>query len=137
MSATLPEVILKTTNCHHDAHSLQSFLLNQYARFKQFTINLLKTLFFEIAFVKDNYGPGLSLVTDLQISKKRKLPVDTPSNFIVNSWQKVIDNQEINQSHAYELCVLLVLKDRLQSGDIFDYASQLKILVSLLILIVF
>ena len=111
-------------NIDHDAHSLQSFLLNQYARFKQFTINLLKTLSFEIAFVKDNFGPGLSLVTDLQIGKKRKFPVDAPSNFIVNSWQKVIDNQEINQSHAYELCVLLVLKDRLQSGDIFVKNSR-------------
>jgi hypothetical protein len=111
-------------NIDHDAHSLQSFLLNQYARFKQFTINLLKTLSFEIAFVKDNFGPGLSLVIDLQIGKKRKFPVDAPSNFIVNSWQKVIDNQEINQSHAYELCILLVLKDRLQSGDIFVKNSR-------------
>ena len=106
---------LKNTN--QDVYSLQSFLLNQYARFKQFTINLLKTLSFEIAFVKDNFGSGLSLVTALQIGKKRKFPDDAPNNFIVNSWQKVIDNQEINQSHAYELCVLLVLKDRLQSGD--------------------
>ena len=113
-------------NSNQDTYSYQTFLLNQYTRFKQFTINLLKTLSFEIAFVKDNFGSGLSLVIDLQTGKKRKFPVDAPSNFIVNSWQKVIDNQEINQSHAYELCVLLVLKDRLQSGDVFDYASQLK-----------
>ena len=109
------EFFLKNSN--QDTYSYQTFLLNQYARFKQFTINLLKTLSFEIAFVKDNFGSGLSLVTDLQIGKKRKFPDDAPSNFIVNSWQKVIDNQEINQSHAYELCVLMVLKDRLQSGD--------------------
>ena len=74
--------------------------------------------------MKDNFGPGLSLLTDLQTGKKRKFPDDAPSNFIVNSWQKVIDNQEINQSHAYELCVLMVLKDRLQSGDVFVKSSR-------------
>ena len=126
---------LKNTN--QDVYSLQSFLLNQYARFKQFTINLLKTLSFEIAFVKDNFGSGLSLVTALQIGKKRKFPDDAPNNFIVNSWQKVIDNQEINQSHAYELCVLMVLKDRLQSGDRRTEMFSLKALVSLPILIAF
>ena len=111
-------------NSNQDTYSYQTFLLNQYARFKQFTINLLKTLSFEIAFVKDNFGPGLSLVTDLQTGKKRKFPDDAPSNFIVNSWQKIINNQEINQSHAYELCVLMVLKDRLQSGDVFVKSSR-------------
>jgi len=111
-------------NSNQDTYSYQTFLLNQYARFKQFTINLLKTLSFEIAFVKDNFGPGLSLLTDLQTGKKRKFPDDAPSNFIVNSWQKIINNQEINQSHAYELCVLMVLKDRLQSGDVFVKNSR-------------
>ena len=124
-------------NSNQDTYSYQTFLLNQYARFKQFTINLLKTLSFEIAFVKDNFGPGLSLLTDLQTGKKRKFPDDAPSNFIVNSWQKVIDNQEINQSHAYELCVLMVLKDRLQSGDRRTGMFSLKALVSLQISIAF
>ena len=121
-------IILKITHKHPlTSNSQLSFLVSQYARFKQFTINFLKAVSFEIAFSKDNFGPGLALVIDLQTSKKRKFPDDAPTNFITQSWQKIINLHQTNQTQAYELCVLSVLKDRLQSGDVFDYASQLKL----------
>ena len=44
-------------------------------------------------------------------------------NFITNSWMNLIDQFEYTQPQAYELCVLLVLKDRLNSGDVFTKTS--------------
>ena len=118
-------VILKITRKHSiTSNSQLSFLVSQYARFKQFTINFLKAITFEIAFSKDNFGPGLALVKDLQIGKKRKFPDDAPTNFVTQSWQKVINLQELNQTQAYELCVLSILRERLQSGDIFVKHSR-------------
>ena len=105
-------------------HTQLYFLFKQYARFKQFTVHFLSTLTFEIAFAKDYFGNGLNLLIQLQKGNKRKLPNDVSMNFITNSWMNLIDQFEYTQPQAYELCVLSVLKDRLNSGDVFDYASQ-------------
>ena len=102
-------------------HTQLYFLHRQYARFKQFTVHFLSTLTFEIAFAKDYFGNGLNLLIQLQKGNKRKLPNDVSMNFITNSWMNLIDQFECTQTQAYELCVL---KDRLNSGDVFDYASQ-------------
>lgn len=100
------------------------FLLNQYARFKQFTSHFLKELSFEVAFSKDNFGTALKLVIELQTGVKRKLPKDAPTNFINQSWQKLVANGDNIQTQAYELCVLSVLRDRLLSGDVFVKFSR-------------
>ena len=105
-------------------HTQLYFPYKQYARFKQFTVHFFTTLTFEIAFAKDYFGSGLNLLIQLQQGNKRKLPNDVSMNFITNSWMNLIDQFEYTQPQAYELCVLSILKDRLNSGDIFDYVSQ-------------
>jgi len=102
-------------------HTQLYFLYKQYARFKQFTVHFLTTLSFEIAFAKDYFGDGLKLLIELQQGTKRKLPTDVSKNFITNTWMNLIDQFEYTQPQAYELCVLSILKDRLNSGDVFDY----------------
>ena len=105
-------------------HTQLYFLFKQYARFKQFTVHFLSTLTFEIAFAKDYFGSGLNLLIQLQKGNKRKLPNDVSMNFITNSWMNLIDQFEYTQPQAYELCVLSVLKDRLNSGDVFVKNSR-------------
>ena len=105
-------------------HTQLYFLYKQYARFKQFTAHFLEVLTFEIAFAKDYFGSGLSLLIQLQKGNKRKLPNDVSMNFITNSWMNLIDQFEYTQTQAYELCVLSVLKDRLNSGDVFVKNSR-------------
>lgn len=100
------------------------FLLKTYPRFKQFTPHLLRVLDFKVAFSKDNFGSGLDLVTELQNGIKRKLPESAPTHFITQSWQKVVVIEKMLQAPAYELCVLSVLNDRLQSGDVFVELSR-------------
>lgn len=100
------------------------FLLEAYPRFKQFTVRFLATLVFEIAFAKDNFDKGLELLIELQNGSRRKLPDNASKNFITTSWMKLIEQCEPNEPQAYELCVLSVLKDRLQSGDVFVENSR-------------
>lgn len=100
------------------------FLVDYYPRFKSFSARFLKIIDFDIAFTKDNFGKALSLVKELQVGQKKKLPADAPTNFITQSWQKLVFNNNSIQSNAYELCVLSVLKDRLQSGDVFVKFSR-------------
>ncbi len=113
-------IILKMTKPAHQTPLF--FLLKVYGRFKQFTPGFLKILDFNVAFSKDNFSNGLKTVTDLQTTGKRKLPKDAATNFITQSWDKLIKTDESPQ--AYELCVLSVLRDRLLSGDVFVNFSR-------------
>lgn len=100
------------------------FLVKSYSRFKQFTPKFFKTIDFKIAFTKDNFDKGLSLVKEIQCGNKRKIPSSAPTNFVNQTWQKMVfDGNEIQQQ-AYELCVLSVLRDRLLSGDVFAELSR-------------
>jgi TnpA family transposase len=114
--------------------SYLSFLKSFYPTMKQFTANLLAKMDFRVAFTKDNFDSALTLVKDLQTGKKRKMPQDAPMNFINSNWQKtVVQNQMIHQQN-YELCVLSMLKDRLQSGDVYlDLSRKFTNLESLLL----
>ncbi len=100
------------------------FLLKSYARFKQFTPKLLKTIKFKFAYDKDYLDKALILVRELQNGLKKKLPESAPANFISPSWQKVVYENGSIQNQAYELCVILLLRDRLQSGDIYVEYSR-------------
>lgn len=115
-------VVLKITKPVHQTPLF--FLLKVYGRFRQFTPEFLKILDFNVAFSKDNFSNGLKAVTDLQTTGKRKLPKDAPTNFITQSWDKLIKGDESQQPQAYELCVLSVLRDRLLSGDVFVNSSR-------------
>jgi hypothetical protein len=63
-------------------------------------------------------------VKELQSGMKRKIPESAPTNFISQTWQKVVFEGDSIQNQAYELCVLLVLRDRLLSGDVFIELSR-------------
>jgi len=111
-----------------------AFLSNHYYSIKQFSRELLSTFQFKVAFTKDNFEDALLLVKDLQNDRKKKIPQNAPMNFISTNWHKVmIQDGKINQQN-YELCVLHVLKERLQSGDVYlDLSRKFTSLESLLI----
>lgn len=111
-----------------------SFLSGYYSSIKQFSLRFLSVFQFNIAFTKDNFIEGLDLVKNLQTNRKMKIPQNAPINFVSSNWQKVvIQDGKINQ-HNYELCVLAVLKERLQSGDVYlDLSRRFTSLESLLI----
>ena len=114
--------------------SYLSFLKNSYPTMKQFTPKLLAKFDFKLAFTKDNFDSALTLVKNLQTGKKRKIPQDAPTNFMSTNWQKItVQGGAIHQQN-YELCVLSLLKDRLQSGDVYvDLSRKFANLESLLL----
>ena len=130
----IQEILQILTNKPLKTTSYLSFLKNYYPLMKQFTPNLLTKLDFKVAFTKDNFETALTLVKDLQSSKKKKLPQDAPMNFVSSNWQKIIIQDGIIDQKNYELCVLSLLKDRLQSGDVYvDLSRKFTNLESLLI----
>ena len=115
-------------------YSHLAFLKNSYSTMKQFTPNLLAKFDFKVAFTKDNFDSALTLVKDLQTGKKRKIPQDAPMNFVSANWQKIVVQGGRVHQQNYELCVLSLLKDRLQSGDVYlDLSRKFTNLESLLL----
>ncbi len=111
-----------------------SFLKNYYLSMKEFSARLLFNMEFKTAFTKDNFDKALNLVKDLQSNRKRKIPQDAPMNFISTNWQKVVIHEGKIDQQNYELCVLSILKERLQSGDVYlDLSRKFTSLESLLI----
>lgn len=100
------------------------FLVGFYHRFRSFSINFFKTLDFEIAFNKDNFGEALDMVMQVQMGNRKKYPNNVAINFITQTWGKQVFNESGLQPMAFELCVLSVLRDRLQSGDVFVKFSR-------------
>lgn len=105
---------------HPTRHSKLSFLAKRYGFFKQFTPYLLGQIVFQHGFTGDDFDKALDLVIELQQGSRRKLPPAPPSNFIKPLWRKFAYNTETGWDRAgYELSVLVTLRDRLRSGDVF------------------
>jgi TnpA family transposase len=115
-------IILKNNKVIHQTHLF--FLLNWHQRFRSFVPNFLKTLNFEMAFLKDNFSTALALIAHLQNGTIKKIPQNAPTNFITQSWEKLIISNINTETKVYELCVLSVLRDRLLSGDVFVRLSR-------------
>jgi hypothetical protein len=114
--------------------SWHSFIPGHYASLKRFSLKLLSTFQFKVAFTKDNFETALNLVKNLQNDRKKKIPQDAPMNFIGTNWQKIIIQDGKIHQQNYELCVLHVLKERLKSGDVYlDLSRKFTSLESLLI----
>lgn len=130
----IQDALRMLTEKQQKTYSHLSFLRYSYPTMKQFTPNLLAKFDFKVAFTKDNFDSALTLVKDLQNGKKRKIPQDAPMNFVSANWQKIILQRGTIHQQSYELCVLSLLKDRLQSGDVYvDLSRKFTNLESLLL----
>jgi len=111
-------------------HTYLYYLTNYYTNLIQFTPNLLKTIDFHTAHAKDAFEKVLGILTEIQTGKRRRLPEDTPVDFISPSWHKLIfenekeEQQVFPQRQPYELCALANLRDKLRSGDVFVHLSR-------------
>lgn len=108
-------------------HSHLTFLAKRYSLFKQFTPRLLAQISFQHGFTGDDFPAALELVAELQAGRRRKLPAALPTGFLKPTWRKLVvaeDSPEPDVRHAYELCVLSTLRDRLRSGDVYVAPSH-------------
>jgi len=68
---------------------------------------------------------ALSIVKDLNESKKVNLPDDIEVNFTNKKWRKIIENKSgPEKRHYYEISVLNEMKNKIRSGDISVLRSK-------------
>lgn len=102
------------------------FLVTRYRTIKSFSVAILERFTFIHAFSGDDFEQALTLVGEWQSGRRRKLPDELPTKFLLPSWTPFVQptGEPVNRT-AYELSVLSRLRDRLRSGDVYvDYSRK-------------
>ena len=95
-----------------------------YNRVRRFSSKLLTILQFQARGNDSGLLTALSLVHEVHLGRRRKLPIDAPTDFIPEPWLPyVLEEQEIDRRY-YELAALWLLRQQLRSGDIYIPQSR-------------
>ena len=100
-------------------------LKTRFRYLKQYTPLFLEQLEFKSTAANDSLIQAISVLKKLNLSKKRKIPKDSPIDFIPKRFDDYVINgsQEIDKNF-YELAVLTSLKDLIRSGDVYVSGSR-------------
>src|SRR5208283_4381501 len=67
---------------------------------------------------------ALDVVRDLHASGAKKLPPHPPTSFLRPVWRKLVKTESGIDRRAYEVAVMMALRERLQSGDVWVEGSR-------------
>ena len=67
---------------------------------------------------------ALDVVRELHAGGAKKLPARAPTGFLRPVWRKVVKTEAGNDRRAYEVAVMMGLRERLQSGDVWVEGSR-------------
>ena len=67
---------------------------------------------------------AIDLMRELHAGTRRKVPPDTPLGFVRRSWRSSLIGNGAVDRRAFELCVLVELRDRLRAGDVWIEGSR-------------
>jgi TnpA family transposase len=104
---------LRRPNGHLD------FLDDHYSYIRQFAPQFLSTLTFESHQDKEPVLKALEVLRSLNTTKRRKLPEETPVDFVPDNWRRFVMSNDPPDRRSYELCALSTLRDKLRAGDIY------------------
>src|SRR5260364_180212 len=71
-----------------------------------------------------NVLDAIEVLRGMNSDNARKVPADSPTDFIKSRWQKLVMNDAGIDRRYYELCALSELKNALRSGDIWVQGSR-------------
>ena len=113
-----------------DNDAYVDYFCQSYSKVRTFSAKFLATLEFRARGDDQGLLEALQLIRDIHQGKRRKLPADAPTEFILKSWRAyVIDASEVDASKAinwryYELAALWELRQRLRSGNVYLIHSR-------------
>ena len=67
---------------------------------------------------------AIELVREFHAGTRCKVPLDTPISFVRRSWRSDLIHEGTIDRRAFELCVLIGLRDRLRAGDVWIGRSR-------------
>ncbi|HME83034.1 MAG TPA: DUF4158 domain-containing protein, partial [Roseiarcus sp.] len=67
---------------------------------------------------------ALDVVRDFHASGAKKLPAHPPTSFLRPAWRKLVKTDAGTDRRTYEVAVMMALRERLQSGDVWVDGSR-------------
>lgn len=100
-------------------------LQNRFYSLRKYTPTLLKVLDFNSTKSNEPLLQAIEVIRGMNESGKRKVPDESPVDFISNRWKKHLyeDDGTINR-HYYEMAVLTELWEHVRAGDVSIVGSR-------------
>jgi TnpA family transposase len=100
-------------------------LENKFYVLRKYTPTMLKVLEFRSTKSMEPLMKAINVVRDMNETGKRKVPADSPIDFISNRWQShIYDEGGAINRHYYEMAVLTELRNYIRSGDVSIIGSR-------------
>jgi TnpA family transposase len=99
-------------------------VVERYASVRRMSAVVLVAFVFRSWKDNDPLLAALDVVRDLHASGAKKLPLHPPTSFLRPVWRKVVKTDAGIDRRAYEVAVMMALRERLQSGDVWVEGSR-------------
>src|SRR5277367_5388060 len=99
-------------------------VVERYASVRRMSPVVLGALAFRSWKDNDSLLSALDVVRELHASGAKKLPPHPPTSFLRPVWRKIVKTDAGPDRRAYEVAVIMALRERLQSGDVWVEGSR-------------
>ena len=99
-------------------------VVERYASVRRMSPVILGAFVFRSWKEHDPLLAALDVVRELHASGAKKLPARSPTSFLRPAWRKVVKADAGSDRRAYEVAVMMTLRERLQSGDVWVEGSR-------------
>jgi TnpA family transposase len=100
-------------------------LENKFYMLRKYTPTMLNVLEFRSTKSMEPLMNAVDVIRDMNETGKRKVPADSPLDFISNRWHNhVYDEDGTINRHYYEMAVLTELRNYIRSGDVSIIGSR-------------
>ena len=99
-------------------------IVERYASVRRMSPVILGAFVFRSWKEHDPLLMALDVVRELHAGGAKKLPARAPTGFLRPVWRKVVKTEAGNDRRAYEVAVMMGLRERLQSGDVWVEGSR-------------
>jgi len=99
-------------------------VVDRYASVRRMSPVVLGALAFRSWKDNDSLLSALDVVRELHASGAKKLPPHPPTSFLRPVWRKIVKTDAGPDRRAYEVAVIMALRERLQSGDVWVEGSR-------------
>ena len=99
-------------------------IIERYASVRRMSPVILGAFSFRSWKDNDSLLSALDVVRELHASGAKKLPAYPPTSFLRPVWRKLVKTDAGTDRRAYEVAVMMALRERLQSGDVWVEGSR-------------
>ena len=99
-------------------------IVERHASVRRMTPLILGAFTFRACKESDSLLAALEVLRELHASGVKKIPTHPPTAFLKPAWRKLVKASGAIDRRAYEVAVMMTLRQRLQSGDVWVEGSR-------------